>query len=328
MAGTGEGWQNQGRQEHGWFGHGTGPGQAAAPSEGGLFGPGHIEERTAAVSLASLAALPRSLRGQAGMLHEFGAAKRLEKLLTRWSGAMRLNEAAFAGHFFDRSPDDRAVQALHAAVAGISTAQNYDDLRGASEQVATAMQAVGLGSWSRFLADAQDRADDPATLAAVATSQAQPALPPVSSAAMNQPALKAPIPAITLVADDEPPASASEPEHGGIWQWLHGLGLAKTRHEQATELRRAMGAAGGLVYMRDGIALDVDQMSDDEVLALDRETRGQRHLSPLVGAAAPIMTQWGWKDSPLYKKAKDQLRQPGTHETLQGRVPPRRRQSE
>ncbi len=309
MAGQGGSWQNQGRQEHGWFGHGTSPDLGNSSPARGLFGPGRLDERAAAVSCGSLAALPRSLRRHASALHEFGAAKRLQTLLARWSDGLRLSQAAFASRFFGRGADDKAVQALRAAAQGLAAAKDHDGLRHASERVAAAMQAVGLDSWQRFLADAQARADDPATRAAVAASLPQPTPPPARPAAG------------TAAMPTASPAAATEPERGPIWQWLHGLGLAKTRHEQATELRRVMGSQGGLVYMRDGAPLNVDQMSDDEVLALDKETRGQPHGPPLIGAAAPVMTPWGWDNTPPYQKALNELKRAGTHETLNGRVP-------
>lgn len=321
MSGSNQSWQEQGRQEHGWFGHGTSARQTALPSGGGLFGPGQGGERAAAVSYGALAALPRSARSQAGSLGS-GTTQRLQTLLVRWSGASRLSKDAFAGHFFGRQADDRTALALRAAATDAAAARDHGGLQRASEQVAAAMQVVGLGNWPRFLADAQDRADDPATLAVVAASQPRPASPPKPKLAAQPAVILAADP---VTSDAAPPAVAvaAEPEHGAIWQWLHGLGLAKTRHEQAVDLRRSMGAESGLVYTRDGVPLNIDQMSDDEVLALNKETRGQPHDSPLIGAAAPIMTQWGWNSTPAYKAAKDQLKQAGTHETLNGRVPTR-----
>ena len=325
MAGSGDSWQYQGRQEHGWFGHGTGQEAANSSNNDGLFGPSGLADRAAAVTYGALGALPRELRARAGLLHAFGAAARLQALLVRWSRGRRLDKATFASQFFGRSADDRAVQALHAAATGIATARDQADLRMASDHAAAAMQAVGLGNWQRFLADAEERADDPATLAAVAASQPRPTLPTLATKAAAAPVK----PAATLVDETRPtalavsPAAAAEPAHVRIWQWLHGLGLTETRHEQAAELRRVMSAQGGLVYTRDGVPLNVEQMSDDEVLALDKETRGQPHAPPLIGAAAPIMTPWGWNGTPPYQQALKELEQPGTHETLNGRVPMR-----
>lgn len=257
-------WQNQGRQGHGWFGHGTGPG-----NDPSTLGP--LDERAGAAAQTAFMALPRALHSRTGVLYGLDHAGRLKALLSRWSGAVRLSDDAFAGHFFGRSAGDRVAQALQAAARTIVAAKTQADLRGAAEQVATAIQAVGLGNWGRFMADAQERADSPATVAAIAASQPRPAAV-VPDAAIIKVAAPAGPPTPDMANPDQPvpPAAAAEPEHGRIWQWLHGLGLAKTRHEQATDLRRVMGSAGGLVYMREGVPLNVDQMSDDEVLALNR----------------------------------------------------------
>ena len=192
------------------------------------------------------------------------------------------------------------------------------------------MQAIGFGNWGRFLADAQARADDPATLAAVADSQprpAPPARPPAATVAPTPAAAKPvarPAPVDPAPPPSATPAVAAEPEHGAIWRWLHGLGLVETRHEQAVGLRRVMGSQGGLIYSRNGVALDVDHMSDDDVLALDKETRGHSPVPLLLGTVAPpVRTSWGWSDSPPYKEALKQIARRGTHKTINGRVPTR-----
>lgn len=145
------GWEDQGRQDHGWFGHGTGPGGEPAASGKGLFDPGHLGDRAAAAVHGSLAALPRVLRAQGGTVPGAGPAERLPGLLARWAGASSLADATFAQHFFDRHADDRAVLALHSAAREVAGARDHDDLRRASEHVAGAMQvagsATGGGSW-------------------------------------------------------------------------------------------------------------------------------------------------------------------------------------
>ncbi len=332
------GWEDQGRQDHGWFGHGTGPGEAGAAADDG-FGPGQLARRAMAARQGAVAALPGRLRRSAGVASEPASMRRLQGLLVRWSVAMRLRDAAFAELFFGRHPDDRAVRALRGAARAVAGARDFGDLREASEQIAVAMQGVGLGNWGRFLAQAQARADEPATVAAVAASRIQARVPggpiiaasavaglapaPAPAPADPAPAPADPAPANPASPPDATPAVAAEPEHGMIWRWLHGLGLVETRHEQAVGLRRVMGSQSGLTYQRDGVPLDVDRMSDDDVLALDKETRGQSPVPVIAGAVAPVYTQWGWTNSPPYKIARDQLTEAGTHETVNGRVPTR-----
>ena len=154
----------------------------------------------------------------------------------------------------------------------------------------------------------QDEASQPRRDASAPSVAPEPAAQPLAE---TQPPAEPP----------KPPAAAAEPEHGQFWWWLHRHGLAETRHEQATELRRAMGADGGVVYTRDGVPLDVDSMSDDEVLALDKETREQRTTPWPLGVAPPRKTPWGWTGQEPYETALKQLKHPGTHETVNGHVP-------
>jgi putative AbiEii toxin of type IV toxin-antitoxin system len=53
-------------------------------------------------------------------------------------------------------------------------ATSHAELRQAAEKVASAIQAVGLDRWPRFLADAQDRARKPSTVAALERSKQPP----------------------------------------------------------------------------------------------------------------------------------------------------------
>ena len=126
-------------------------------------------------------------------------------------------------------------------------------------------------------------------------------------------------------ANTSPSATpASEPPHGWLWNWMHDHGLVLTKHERADILRRGWGPESGLIVRdKDGTPINVDQLSDDEVIALDKELRGQPIGHAVAGAAAPIMTQWGWQGSRQYRDAVNQLKQPGTHESLSGKVPSR-----
>ncbi len=69
-------WEDQGRQEHGWFGSGTAPktDQQAGSSGAGLFGPGGLDQRIHAVIYGAAGALPLRL---ANTLPHSQAARRL-----------------------------------------------------------------------------------------------------------------------------------------------------------------------------------------------------------------------------------------------------------
>lgn len=77
--GRGMSWKDQGRQRHGWFGHGTSP--AGPGSDGRGFGREAVADRMRAVAHGALGALPASLRVGAGAQLDAGTLSRLEVVL-------------------------------------------------------------------------------------------------------------------------------------------------------------------------------------------------------------------------------------------------------
>jgi hypothetical protein len=64
--------------------------------------------------------------------------------MTAWSKGTKLSKSEFADRFFGRTADDPVVRKLHDATLAIGLATSHADLREAAENVATAMQTVGL----------------------------------------------------------------------------------------------------------------------------------------------------------------------------------------
>ena len=125
-------------------------------------------------------------------------------------------------------------------------------------------------------------------------------------------------------AGTPPQPSPGVEEHNRFWWWLHDHGLAQTKREKADLLRKAMGPGSGtLVVDGDGVPVNVEQLSDDEVIELDKKLRAPPYGLPIIGPAASVMTPWGWSGSKPYNAARDQLKLPGTHNTLNGKVPTR-----
>lgn len=166
-------WLDQGRQEHGWFGHGTAPPRfdEKAGSDDDLFGPGEVQQRFTATIHGAIAALPANLRARAEARNDKTTVGRLGDLMTARVLASRLDQAAFADKFLGRSADDPVVVELRAAASGAAFAKSHADLGEAARHLANAEQAVGLDQWQRFLVDAKERANDPATVAAVDKSR-------------------------------------------------------------------------------------------------------------------------------------------------------------
>jgi hypothetical protein len=167
-------WEDQGRQEHGWFGDGKGPDRPKdASGSRGVFDLGGVQ-RIQAVAHGAIGALPQALRARAAAQYDAGNLARLTEAMTAWSNGTRLSKSEFADRFFGRTADDPVVRRLHDATLNVGLATSHADLREAAEKVANAMQTVGLDRWPRFLADAQQRARDPATVAAIEKSRQPP----------------------------------------------------------------------------------------------------------------------------------------------------------
>ena len=123
-----------------------------------------------AVAYGAIGALPSTLRARLSAQYEAGNLARLTEVMTGWSRGLKLGDAEIAERFFGRAANDPIVKLLRGAAVDASLATDHAGLREASEKVAEAAQAIGLDRLPRFLADAQDRARDPATVAAVEES--------------------------------------------------------------------------------------------------------------------------------------------------------------
>ena len=152
-------WEDQGRQEHMWFGHGTAPAKAKPVSGDGV--PSRID----AVAHSALANMPRVNRGRATAWFDRGRLQQLRTAMTAWIGARSLGDAAFADRFMGPAAGSVATGRLRAAAEGVRTAQTHRDLAATSGDLAAAMLDIGLDKWPGFLRDAAERADASATAA-------------------------------------------------------------------------------------------------------------------------------------------------------------------
>jgi hypothetical protein len=151
-------WEDQGRQEHGWFGHGTAPlRDKQAEGGGGVGASAGITRRIEAVASGTIAASPAGLRRRAEAQFIGSNLARLTSAMAAWNAGARLSPAEFAQRYFARGPDDPAVQHLRAATIGAAEARSHADLRDAAEALGAAVQTIGVDSWPRFIADAEAR---------------------------------------------------------------------------------------------------------------------------------------------------------------------------
>ena len=106
-------WEDQRRQEHGWFGSGTGPNDPeGSHSDDAAAAPQTLHQRRTAVISAAVAAVPRGLPTQAATLLNPGTSERLNAVMAARSGNRTSNRAQFTARFFGRDAGDPVVTAL------------------------------------------------------------------------------------------------------------------------------------------------------------------------------------------------------------------------
>ncbi len=157
-----------------WFGHGTSADKNKQPAPDSSVVGKSTADRVLALAYGAIASLPAAQRRQAEAQYHNSTLPRLKEAMTAWLCATALDQTTFASRLFGRAADDPIVRDLHRAALGAATATSQNDLWDAAEKVAKAMQAVGIDRWPRFVADAAERARDPATQAAIEKSRRPP----------------------------------------------------------------------------------------------------------------------------------------------------------
>jgi len=141
-------YETQGRQEHGWFGHGTAPASSTDPKQDGsadaLFDPANQTARFEAIARAAVASLPQAMRGRSAASFD---QKRLGQFTT-----LMTNLAS--GKASDVAVSDATLGKLRQAAELAGKATTQKELAQASSLVADAMQDVGLDRWAGVLANA------------------------------------------------------------------------------------------------------------------------------------------------------------------------------
>lgn len=180
-----ESWIYQGRQSHGWFGHGTAPHDASLPDAASA---GSLAERIRSLGHTLVAGLPRAWRHHDAARLDAEDHARLDRLLTATVGALPLGERTIAGRVFGMHPDAPALPDLLRAARLVRDAHGNADLRAATDAVARAALAIGLDRFKRFLRRADDHLAEQGGLVTLVRDmpgtmpiplQAEPALPPM-----------------------------------------------------------------------------------------------------------------------------------------------------
>ena len=150
-------WEDQGRQEHGWFGHGTAPPKLGDdPGERSVMAG--LDARIRTLGHCAIADIPRKLRYHHAASFPEPVMEQLIEAMGTWARGLLLDRAEFAARFFGRTAFDPVVDHLWQATKYAVVARSPAEVQAGTYQLAGAMQAVGLDNWRRFLSDVQQRA--------------------------------------------------------------------------------------------------------------------------------------------------------------------------
>ncbi len=136
-------WEDQGRQAHGWFGHGTAVESQPEP----IFEPAGLERRIDTVAHGAQMHLPRKDWHRSAIAFDGRRLEQIRRAMLAWVAARGFDDATFAARFADPRASDAAIQVLRAAADATRTATTHQGLMAASAQFAAGMLVVGLDRW-------------------------------------------------------------------------------------------------------------------------------------------------------------------------------------
>jgi hypothetical protein len=154
-------WVYQGRQSHGWFGSGTGPGRDVAPANphyGDLFAPANVGNRVAYAAHSLFVHLSERDAKHPTAKAETATTENLKTAVAAWYGARNLSRDAFRALLLDPSTKNSTVDRLRVATRGFVEARTPEVLNAANAILGDAVRRIGLDNWPAYLADAAKRA--------------------------------------------------------------------------------------------------------------------------------------------------------------------------
>ena len=158
-----DGYLYQGRQEHGWFGHGTKPHDESGPDDGASAAPEEFGSRMGQLLHAAAEVLTRghpALRTGARELAPLTTAA------AAWAVHGHLDRTEFHRRLLPPWVPHEAVDGLRRAAEGAAHAESRAELHNLADGFAATLQTVGVDHWptlvqeSALLAQQQGQASD------------------------------------------------------------------------------------------------------------------------------------------------------------------------
>ena len=230
-----DGWMHQGRQDHGWFGHGAGLGASSA-----TLGPAQaaavVGQRIQDIGHTLIAGLPASKRHHDATRLNDNDRARLTRLLTAAVQALPLGLPGMARRVFGKAPDTPGIDGFAQAAGLLRDGRDNADLRAATDALGKAAQDIGLDHFKGFLREADERLAERGGLAVLVRDMPAPA-PPTTKTPVRMPPPPAlgrmawgsvaagvaavALPTMSELIQREVVASTPLPRVGGPWLSVH-----------------------------------------------------------------------------------------------------------
>jgi hypothetical protein len=169
-------WIDQGRQEHGWFGHGASGAARLDP-----FDPdGRSELRARTFAAVEFAADVLHSAGERASFNLTATRDKMRELTPAWAAGAHPAPDIFRQIFFGKDFDPVEAWGIQSTVLALMHADTHATLKDTGPKLADAIRTIGLGAWLGFLRDAQDRVAQ--LQAPVAPASFDPAAPAAGAA--------------------------------------------------------------------------------------------------------------------------------------------------
>lgn len=146
-----EGWEKQGRQEHGWFGHGTSA-QSPETIQGGRDDEKAMAVTTRSIAYGVVGHLPAARRKIYETWLAHGGLTALTESLTAWTKSATSGRDGFRDRFLPSTASDELTDHLLKATKAAAGAGTQSEQRAAILHLSAAVDIVGIDRLPRFFA--------------------------------------------------------------------------------------------------------------------------------------------------------------------------------
>lgn len=149
-------WEQQGRQEHDWFGHGTSV-QPGETGQAGQSGEESVKKQAESIIHGVTGHLPAERRKAYESYLAHGGRLALTRILVAWAKSATSGRDDFRDRFLPPTASDRLAEHLRKVAGNVSGTGTEDKSRESITNLSMAVSIVGIDRFPRFIAEAHAR---------------------------------------------------------------------------------------------------------------------------------------------------------------------------